>query len=851
MNMKTKYIAYCLLLLLIWLANYSMLNGQTTSMNYIKSTELMTAVTNPNSINNIPNVSNAKRTTVTYYDGLGRPIQLVTLAKSPAYKDVVQHIEYDEFGRTPKQYLPFTATSLGGSFHQGAITTLNTFYNTPNSGIPTTSVYYSETEFEASPLNRVMRSASPGEAWALDNGHAVGYDYGANASGEVILFHANGETIENQGHYQAGKLFKNTTTDEDGNINISYTDFENRQILKRNVTDEGEFDTYYVYNDLGLLVCVIMPQYFAGNNSLDLHSFRYTYDARKRMKSKKIPGAEEIFYVYNNADLPVFEQDGNLRETGSWRFYKYDGLGRLILSGIYDKAITYDDLQNTVKNHIGLHFEERNSDNYRSNRGYSCRALPTNDYKVKEAFYYDDYDFLPDGQSALSAYYITDPATPAANPYVKSLQTGKLSFTEGREDEDWLDVLFYDERYRLIQSVTVDEAQSLEYYTFNTYSFSGQLTQSKNLLSSRPRGIISYTFDHTYDHDWRPTGTQLTYGGTTQQLNMKQYNEAGQLQNSFLHGSEAQHLHARNYTYNIRGWLTGINSLGSGIDGNLFGMRLYYNDVPNEAAAYAVGRYNGNIAAMMWTTANITPTQLHSGYAYSYDQLNRLTRAVYYQHEPSKTEYLLASDDSRRYSYGSVDGVGTVDNISYDRNGNILGLRRTASSAGQSLIFDELNYFYSGNRLLAVDDNIKGQTTLGDFTDNGRRYIGFDPEYHYDPNGNVTNDENRSLKIAYTQGNNMPAMIAHEGGIIANRYSFGGQKLGRSFTDMYGQLVSDETYYGNLVMEQRNPSRILFEDGYIDLTPGQQAVFNYHLKDHLAMCALSYSGRTSIICLAQ
>jgi len=99
--------------------------------------------------------------------------------------------------------------------------------------------------------------------------------------------------------------------------------------------------------------------------------------------------------------------------------------------------------------------------------------------------------------------------------------------------------------------------------------------------------------------------------------------------------------------------------------------------------------------------------------------------------------------------------------------------------------------------------------------------------------GKAITDENRGLKIGYTQGNNMPAMIVHEGGMIANRYSFGGQKLGRSFTDMYGQLVSDETYYGNLVMEQRTPSRILFEDGYIDLTPGQQAVFNYHLKDHL------------------
>ncbi len=94
-------------------------------------------------------------------------------------------------------------------------------------------------------------------------------------------------------------------------------------------------------------------------------------------------------------------------------------------------------------------------------------------------------------------------------------------------------------------------------------------------------------------------------------------------------------------------------------------------------------------------------------------------------------------------------------------------------------------------------------------------------------------DENRGLKIGYTEGNNMPAMIIHEGGTIMNRYSFSGQKLGRSFTDAMGQLVSDETYYGSLVMEQCDPGRILFEDGYIDLTPGQRPAFNYHLKDHL------------------
>lgn len=97
-------------------------------------------------------------------------------------------------------------------------------------------------------------------------------------------------------------------------------------------------------------------------------------------------------------------------------------------------------------------------------------------------------------------------------------------------------------------------------------------------------------------------------------------------------------------------------------------------------------------------------------------------------------------------------------------------------------------------------------------------------------NGNVTSDENRSLKINHTHGNNMPSLIAHEGGMIANRYSFAGQKLGRSFMDENGQLISDETYYGSLVMEQKYPSRILFEDGYVALTPNLQAVYNYHLN---------------------
>ncbi|MDN5478042.1 MAG: DUF6443 domain-containing protein, partial [Chryseobacterium sp.] len=44
--------------------------------------------------------------TVQYFDGLGRPKQIVNVKASPLGKDVVTHIEYDAFGRQVKDYLP-------------------------------------------------------------------------------------------------------------------------------------------------------------------------------------------------------------------------------------------------------------------------------------------------------------------------------------------------------------------------------------------------------------------------------------------------------------------------------------------------------------------------------------------------------------------------------------------------------------------------------------------------------------------------------------------------------------------------------------------------------------------------
>jgi hypothetical protein len=299
------------------MAFHSLTFGQTTSMNYIKTTELMTKITNPSGINGPPDISNLKRTTITYFDGLGRPVQEIVVAKSPSGNDIIQHIEYDAFGRTPIQYLPFTASSQGGGYHSSSLTKLQQFYSGSVQGVPDTDVFYAEIDYEPSPLNRVMRTASPGEAWALDNGHPMTYDYGANAANEVMRFSVVGDQVSRSAYHSPSTLYKNSTTDEDGQMSITYTDLEGRVVMKRSVLGSGSFaDTYYVYNDFGLLACVMMPEASIPTGIFTdwKNAFQYKYDGRKRLIRKQIPGADSICYVYNKADLLVAEQDGNLRQ---------------------------------------------------------------------------------------------------------------------------------------------------------------------------------------------------------------------------------------------------------------------------------------------------------------------------------------------------------------------------------------------------------------------------------------------------------------------------------------------------------------------------------------------------------
>lgn len=102
--------------------------GQTQTENYIKTVTYkvptLKAVINPTAVKAAQNT--------TYYDGSGRPIQQIAGQQSSSGKDIITHIEYDNFGRPVEEYLPFNAETTNMAFDPTAKTKLLFCYASPN-----------------------------------------------------------------------------------------------------------------------------------------------------------------------------------------------------------------------------------------------------------------------------------------------------------------------------------------------------------------------------------------------------------------------------------------------------------------------------------------------------------------------------------------------------------------------------------------------------------------------------------------------------------------------------------------------------------------------------------------------
>lgn len=798
-----------------------------------------------------------KDISIVYYDGLGRPNQTIVHRKSVTGGDLVTHIEYDLQGRKPKSYLPFPTQDASLSFKSDALSQTINFYNTPYYGNTTNP--YSETSFDNSPLNRVLKEGAPGTAWKIGNSasdRTIKRDYRVNINAEVILLKVNttwnsalgvyGISISQNGFHPAYSLYKNIVKDEnwsssDGNNNTSeeFTDYTGKILLKRTYNNSEKLDTYYVYDIYGNLTYVIPPLADPANLSgmLDGLCYQYKYDSRNRLAEKKLPGKQWEFIVYDKIDRviatgPHYSPFSDNNEQG-WIINKYDAFSRLAYTGWYSghpvNSTQRKELQVLANSATQLN-ESRQAYNAVNGIPFSySNSVQPSGLHILTVNYYDTYDYhgAPQVPSAVEGQLVKQNA--------KGFQTGtwvRILKTQLESAGDML-ASFYDSRGRLIHTQKQNYMGGFTNVNFLLDYAGKQLSAVTRHQLNAQHNIVEVSDFYEYTEQDRLMIHKQRIGNSLEQLIARNnYNALGQLAEKKVGGTDVSGttgFQSIAYDYNIRGWLTGINNhqdasapgllLGQG---DLFGLKINYNTIEGDVIPNVKELYNGNISETMWKTADGVLRK----YSYRYDNLNRLLKATY--QKPG-----TAVSVTNSYN----------EELSYDKNGNILTLLRNGGQdTNVAHQIDNLQYSYdplNPNRLKKVFDSTN--ITEG-FSDDSNGLSDPQDDYEYDDGGNLTQDYNKEIKITKYNHLNLPVTIKREGEI---RYVYDalGNKVEKNVYGMGivpGDLIlfTQVKYQGQFQYD--SDLRIQHPEGYVLPLEGTNYYFFNH-KDHLGSIRVTYS----------
>ena len=791
--------------------------------------------------------------TVTYFDGLGRPIQQNVNKQSGTGNDIITHIEYD-LGRQLKEYLSYPATSNDMSFQVGAQSaTLN--YSQYSGQYP-----FSEKILETSPLSRPLKQGSPGSDWQVnpdsDSDHTVKTVYQTNSANEVKNYFAiatwdEGEKIYNiqlqdKGYYSANQLYKTIVRDENwvsgtNNTSEEFKDKEGRVVLKRTYND-GSHDTYYVYDIYGNLTYVIPPLVSNAALQLDELCFQFKYDYRNRVVEKKVPGKQWEYLIYDKLDRVVasglaYSPFG--QTDMGYLITKYDALNRVAYTGWMQSSISRASLQQQFSNQTTNFSESRlrpgstiDVDNVAI--AYTNFGIPTTGMKLLSVNYYDDYQYpgavAPpssiDGQNVASSV-VGHPT----GKWVRVLTSASETLNEQTQ-------IIYDLKYRIIRDSTINH---LGGYTRidSKFDFIGKVQETQTFHKLSPANnelVIKENFSYT-EQDRLLVHTHQINGGSAELIAKNTYDDLGKVVSKNVGGSDvsgAIGLQKVDYRYNIRGWLTDINNdspIGSANfqlgQGDLFGFKINYNSVtdsengaiintPTSVNGQVKPLYNGSIAECFWISSSDNQVRK---YGYKYDPLNRLLKAFY--QKPNSFVPVPHSYD---------------EELTYDKNGNIQTLKRKGNldSSLFTIEVDDLSYLYNGNRLIRVND---ASNNPEGFQDN--EYGSSVNDYGYDTLGNIVKDLNKGIdNIKYNHLNLPVEVVFKSGEKIVFLYSGVGTKLQKQVIKANGTVVID--YQDGFHYENQSLKFFPHPEGYVNVTGASyNYVFNY--VDHLGNVRSSWA----------
>ena len=744
-----------------------------------------------------------KNREITYYDEFERPSQDILVGASPAGGDIVSFVEYDRMGcDDSKTYLPYAVKDILGASRNNPKSEQFAYYQSKFGN--EANYAYSEKRYGNLSMKLVSSEGGVGEAHSIDNGYHTNYTYRLNTAADSIKIYSieNDSILAMEEFYPAERLTvkRACSYKEEHNpvehIVLEYTNAKGQLVAKEQfISPSDRRIVYYVYDDQGreryVIPAIQDPSMRFGRytpRALSLYCYYNEYDEEDRIIRQCLPDRDYVLNLYDNRGRLAMMQDGNLRKENKWMFRKYDANDRPVLSGIYTGG-TYASHKAALQSQTSMYEQRGNVVHGYTNNTYPSGATPSEYLTIT---YYDDYawnnnskfDFAAD--DALGQQYLTR---------VSGLTTGTLAKVHGIDSDQWLTTVnYYNDKYEVIQTVSDLYPNEKEIIT-NVHDFTGNVIQTKVWQTSGvkkwdggsgdlkpfPRNLnitdmevvelakneYEYNKWFTYDNRGRLLKVEMEITGDTKNgkvaLASYVYDDLGQLSTKSIHNEKE----TTTYSRNISGEMLSADSPS-------FAYWLQYAT-------------DGNISSFEWLYGDEMPQT----YRYAYDMAGQLTTALTWEYKGAVFQSTLKHAER---------------GITYDRNGNLLTLRRNDAS-GNSM--HDIAYGYTGNRLTSVRLTAGGQTLTG---------------FTYDANGNMTYDPTKGVHIDYNLLN-LPRRIFAGSDEVSYIYSATGEKLAKKAGGSFTYYRSVMVYAGDSLLY------IIQPEGTVTRSSGQYT-YNYFKTDH-------------------
>ena len=589
-------------------------------------------------------------TDITYYGGLGYPVQEVRTSFAGRGRDLVTGILYDNMRRPDaKVLLPYVRTAGLNSHYEPEL-------------LSAQQQYYSENGFSDGTNACKVNTYDSGESGKLRSARIEGDMHSAADKKTTFKYRLNttedavkkfiytpaagtaAATVTAEGTHSFGNLTVVSTTDEDERTKHVFSDRNGKVVLERRIDQNDNNDTYFIYDIKDSLVCVIqpmgvnsLPRTFSFNDSFaQKYCFTYRYDAFGNIIERHVPGAGTTRYAYDIRGRLVLYADDVMSTSKLYRYIIYDQMDRVCEEGYTKINTTLDSIRNMLLS------------------GNDITAQFSNRYILRQCTYYEVPE-VPEGFMAESG--VVDRSIVEQARCITLLKTEKVYedpdfSTSSASTPYWRErTFFYDGEGRTVQIVETDLEGWTSRYS-SEYDFTGNVTayverHTKNTSSNYIR------YEYTYDDRGRVTACHRTLNGRQFAPVFYDYDELGRKVLTDCSGRivELQ-------SYNQQGWPQTQDVLLYGLPA--FQMRLSHYDPDNTEAV-------PSFAGLVCEALSCHNEQEPRFMTYGYDDLGRL---VWAQQEE-----------------------GDREEMQYDGNGNMLSIvRRNQSTTRSQSIFA-----YNGN----------------------------------------------------------------------------------------------------------------------------------------------------------